>query len=138
MTRREFITLVGGAAIAWPLAARAQQAAMPVVGFLSTRASGDDPHLVAAVRRGLRETGFIEGQNVAFEYRFAVNQNDRLPALAADLVRQPNKKLARGWLPSACSRLPWPICRGWRFRPLAVAARSWDRGPLPVGHVPAF
>ena len=88
MRRREFITLLGGAAVAWPLAARAQQPAMPVVGFLSTRASGDDLHLVAAVRRGLRETGFIEDQNVAFEYRFAENQNDRLPASAADLVRR--------------------------------------------------
>ena len=100
MRRREFITLIGGAA-AWPLAARGQQPAMPVVGLLSTRASGDDPHLVAAVRRGLRETGFIEGQNVAFEYRFAENQNDRLPALAADLVRRQVPVITAGPTPAA-------------------------------------
>jgi putative ABC transport system substrate-binding protein len=98
--RREFITLLGGAAAAWPLGARAQQP-MPVVGFLSTRASGDDPHLVAAVRRGLRETGFIDGQNVAFEYRFAENQNDRLPALAADLVRRQVSVITAGPTPAA-------------------------------------
>ena len=100
MKRRDFLALLGGAA-AWPLAARGQQPAMPVVGFLSTRASGDDLHLVAAVRRGLRETGFIEDQNVAFEYRFAVNQNDRLPALAADLVRRQVPVITAGPTPAA-------------------------------------
>src|SRR5205809_3989567 len=87
ISRRDFTALVGGVGAAWPLAARAQQPAMPVIGFLGTRAPGDDPHLLAAFRQGLKETGYVEGQNLAIEYRFAENQYDRLPALAADLVR---------------------------------------------------
>jgi putative ABC transport system substrate-binding protein len=89
LKRREFITLLGGAAAAWPLAARAQQA-QPVrrIGVLSTRAPGADPHLLTALQRGLEETGFVDGQNLGIEYRFAANQYDRLPTLAADLVGQ--------------------------------------------------
>jgi putative ABC transport system substrate-binding protein len=86
--RREFIALLGGAAVAWPFASRAQQAAMPVVGLLSSRAPGDSPKLLAAWRQGLKDTGFVEGENVAIEYRWAEEHYDRLPALAAELVHR--------------------------------------------------
>ena len=99
MRRREFLGLFGGAA-AWPLVARAQQA-MPVIGYLGTSSSEQDTHQLNALRHGLSETGFIESQNVAIEYRWAQGQNDRLPALAAELVRLQVAVIALGGLPPA-------------------------------------
>src|SRR6266508_3464296 len=86
MRRREFITMLGGTALAWPLAVGAQQAVMPVIGWMSGRSPEDSAHLLAAFREGLRATGFVEGQNISIEYRWALGAYDRLPALAADLV----------------------------------------------------
>jgi len=91
--RRAFITLLGGTA-AWPLAARAQQAAMPMIGFLRIGSFIDVPHFVNAFRRGLKETNYVEDQNVAIEFRSADNQRDRLPALVADLLSRPVSVIA--------------------------------------------
>jgi putative tryptophan/tyrosine transport system substrate-binding protein len=88
IVRRKFIAALGSASIAWPLAARAQQPAMPVIGYLTSRGPDDAPALLAAFRQGLKDKGFVEGQNVAIQYRFGENQNKRLPALVADLVHR--------------------------------------------------
>jgi putative tryptophan/tyrosine transport system substrate-binding protein len=94
LKRREFITLLGGTAVAWPLGAHAQQPAMPVIGFLSTRSQQEAAHLVRAFHRGLSENGFVDGQNLTVDFRWADGRYDRLPALAAELVRRLVKVIA--------------------------------------------
>jgi putative tryptophan/tyrosine transport system substrate-binding protein len=131
MRRRDFISITGSAA-AWPLVAHAQQPEMPVIGLLNGRARGSLPKVLAAFHQGLNDTGYIEAQNVAIEYRFAGNQFERLPALADDLVRRQVSVIAAPGAPAALAAKTQP--RPSRLSLKRAATRSsWVSSPTSTG-----
>jgi hypothetical protein len=127
LRRRDFITLLGGAAAAWPLATRAQQAAMPVIGFLSSRSPSESADVVTGFRKGLGEVGFVEGQNAVIAFRWAEGRYEQLPALASELVGLRVAVLFAGLPQRSRPRQRLPAFRSSSPAPATRSASDWSQ-----------